>query len=109
MDMIKCPECGELYSSSYKRCPFCEEDGDSPRMIAYRPRRHIAARSKAQSARGAMIVVLLFARRIRNMSSLLVVGIMTGIEINTGRLHYIREVITSKRILAPVQRLAASI
>ncbi len=59
MDMIKCPECGELYSSSYKRCPFCEEDGDSPRMIAYRPRRHIAARSKAQSARGGLIVVLL--------------------------------------------------
>ena len=26
MDLIKCPVCGEKYSSSYRRCPFCEEE-----------------------------------------------------------------------------------
>jgi hypothetical protein len=26
MQMNKCPECGELYSASYKKCPFCEEE-----------------------------------------------------------------------------------
>ena len=26
MDMRKCSECGELYSVSYKKCPFCEEE-----------------------------------------------------------------------------------
>ncbi len=59
MDMIKCPQCGELYSSSYRRCPFCEEDGDDSRLISYKPRRRIAARQQAQSARGGLIVVLL--------------------------------------------------
>ena len=26
MELHKCQECGELYSVSYKRCPFCEEE-----------------------------------------------------------------------------------
>ena len=61
MDLITCPQCGEQYSSSYPRCPFCEEEGDSGsrRLIKYRPKRHIADRQKAQSARGGLIVVLI--------------------------------------------------
>ena len=58
MDLIKCPECGELYSSSYPRCPFCEEDGARPRRAAHTPKRRIADRQKSQSARGALIAVL---------------------------------------------------
>ena len=58
MDLIKCPECGEMYSSSYPCCPFCEEDGENSRKIKYTPKRRIADRSKAQSARGGLIVVL---------------------------------------------------
>ncbi len=58
MDLIKCPECGEMYSASYPRCPFCEEDGDSSRKIKYKPRRRIANKQKAQSARGGIIAVL---------------------------------------------------
>ena len=27
MKLIKCPKCGEMYSGSYKTCPFCQEDG----------------------------------------------------------------------------------
>ena len=26
MSMHKCPKCGELYSDTYKTCPFCEEE-----------------------------------------------------------------------------------
>lgn len=59
MDLIRCPQCGEQYSSSYPRCPFCEEEDNSgSRRLKYRPRRHIADKQKAQSARGGMIVVL---------------------------------------------------
>ena len=58
MELIKCPVCGEEYSPSYPRCPFCEEDGAGPEKKV-RARRRIADRQQAQSARGAMIVVLL--------------------------------------------------
>ena len=59
MDLIRCPQCGEQYSSSYPRCPFCEEEDDSgSRRLKYKPRRRIADKQKAQSARGGMIVVL---------------------------------------------------
>lgn len=59
MDLIRCPQCGEQYSASYPRCPFCEEEDDSgSRRLKYRPRRHIVDKRKAQSARGGMIVVL---------------------------------------------------
>ena len=26
MSLLKCPKCGEMFSDSYKTCPFCEED-----------------------------------------------------------------------------------
>lgn len=26
-ELVKCPYCGELYSVTYKHCPFCNEDG----------------------------------------------------------------------------------
>lgn len=50
MDLIKCPDCGEMFSSSYPRCPFCEED--APRRIGFTPTRHIADR-KRHSPRAA--------------------------------------------------------
>ena len=28
MSLIKCPKCGEMYSDSYKKCPFCTEDAE---------------------------------------------------------------------------------
>lgn len=59
MDLIRCPQCGEQYSSSYPRCPFCEEEDDRPRRIKYSPKRHIADKRKTQSARGGLIVVLI--------------------------------------------------
>lgn len=54
MDLIKCPICGEEYSPSYLRCPFCEEE-----MKPRKTKRRLTSRKQAQSARGAMIAVLI--------------------------------------------------
>ena len=60
MDLIKCPVCGEKYSSSYRRCPFCEEE-DRPRKVSGKRRggHHVAERKHTHSARGSLIAVLL--------------------------------------------------
>ena len=60
MDLIKCPICGEEYSSSYRRCPFCEEQ-DRPRKVSGKRRggHHVAERKHTHSARGPLIAVLL--------------------------------------------------
>ena len=58
MDLIKCPRCGEMYSSSYRRCPFCEEE-DRPRKVASKRGHHGAEKKKTHSARGPFIAVLL--------------------------------------------------
>ena len=58
MDLIKCPQCGERYSSSYSRCPFCEEDGVDTRKFR-RGNRRTVDRHAGQSARGGLIVVLI--------------------------------------------------
>ena len=60
MDLIKCPICGEEYSSSYRRCPFCEEE-DRPRKVSGKRRggHHVAERTHTHSARGPLIAVLL--------------------------------------------------
>ena len=59
MDLIKCPDCGEYYSPSYHRCPFCEENEGDPNGENPAPKRRITSRQKAQSARGAMILAML--------------------------------------------------
>ncbi len=59
MSLLKCPKCGEMFSDSYKTCPFCQEDeefynGKKPKN----PGRHVN-RSKAPSIIGpAMVVVV---------------------------------------------------
>lgn len=56
MDLIKCPVCGELYSPSYRRCPFCQElKGGRPRRGGHRA----SDKKQTHSARGALIVILL--------------------------------------------------
>ena len=62
MDILKCPRCGEEYSPSYRRCPFCEE-GDHPRKIKYNSSkqsggRRVSDKKQTQSVRGAMAAVL---------------------------------------------------
>ena len=36
-ELIKCEYCGEMYSTTYKRCPFCNEDGTGPWAVAAEP------------------------------------------------------------------------
>lgn len=61
MDLIKCPRCGEEFSPSYRKCPFCEE-GDHPRRAKYngsKPTgRRVNGKNQTYSARGAMACVL---------------------------------------------------
>ena len=73
MDLIKCPVCGEKYSSSYRRCPFCEEE-DRPRKVSGKRRggHHVAERKHTHSARGPLIAVLLVVL----VSTRLLMGIM---------------------------------
>lgn len=79
MSLIKCPKCGEMFSDSYKTCPFCEEDEAyyGGRLKKSRGRRAVEGRKKkAPSALGpvaivvlvlllALVVWLLFGDRIR--------------------------------------------
>ena len=65
MDLIKCPRCGEEFSPSYRKCPFCEE-GDHPRRVKYnsgKSGRRVSDKKQTHSARGAaagvLVVVLL--------------------------------------------------
>ena len=37
MSLIKCRRCGEMFSDSYKTCPFCEEDDAYYGGRAFRP------------------------------------------------------------------------
>ena len=60
MDLIKCPRCGEEFSPSYRKCPFCEE-GDHPRRVKYnsgKSGRRVSDKKQTHSARGAMAGVL---------------------------------------------------
>ena len=65
MSLLKCPKCGEMFSDSYKTCPFCAEDdayfdgGVKPRKIKGAGRR-VEGHSRGPSILGpALIVVVL--------------------------------------------------
>lgn len=59
MDLIKCPCCGEMYSPSYRSCPFCEEEERPRRAAARRSGRHVSEKKRTHSARGPIAAVLL--------------------------------------------------
>ena len=69
MSLIKCRRCGEMFSDSYKTCPFCEEDDAyyGGRVRKRRSRRAEAPRRKAPSILGPVVVLVL-----------LVVGLLFG-------------------------------
>ena len=60
MDLEKCPRCGEEYSPSYRRCPFCEEE-NRPRKVKNKMRsgHHVTEKKKTYSGRSALIIILL--------------------------------------------------
>ena len=55
-DLVKCEYCGEFYSTTYKHCPFCNEDGtggwDEPDEEEYeeQPRRPAGGKRLAGGA-----------------------------------------------------------
>ena len=62
MSLIKCPKCGEMFSDSYKTCPFCEEDEAyyGGRVKKTRGRRAAENRKRrAPSILGPAVVVVL--------------------------------------------------
>ena len=62
MSLIKCPKCGEMFSDSYKTCPFCEEDEAyyGGRVKKARGRRTAENRKRrAPSILGPAVVIVL--------------------------------------------------
>ena len=55
MNLLKCPRCGEEYSPSYRRCPFCEE-GDHPRKIKYNSSKQSGGRRVSDKKRSPSAV-----------------------------------------------------
>ena len=61
MKLIKCPKCGEMYSDSYRTCPFCQED-EALKGRSAAPRRKVPRRRRAPSILGpAMVLVVVLA------------------------------------------------
>lgn len=62
MSLIKCPKCGEMFSDSYKTCPFCEEDEAyySGKVRKHKGRRAAeSSKRKAPSILGPVAIVVL--------------------------------------------------
>ena len=79
MSLIKCRRCGEMFSDSYKTCPFCEEVDAyyGGRVKKRRSRRAEAPRRKAPSILGPVVVLVLI------LLVLLVVWLLFGEKIKT--------------------------
>lgn len=61
MELKRCPDCKLLYSVSYRRCPFCEEEMQLKQSNKKRGgRRRVSEKKPVHSARGAMILILIF-------------------------------------------------
>ncbi len=58
MSMYKCPVCGELFSTSYKKCPFCEEDDLMASDAHKRGNRHHHRRRNEPRAVGPVLIVI---------------------------------------------------
>ena len=84
MDLIKCPRCGEEFSPSYRKCPFCEE-GDHPRRVKYnsgKGGRRVSDKKQTHSARGAVAGVLVVVLLLLSWS---LFGDRIVAKINTGK------------------------
>ena len=61
MSLLKCPKCGEMFSDSYKECPFCAEDEENYHGVRKKRSGHRVQRQKSPSILGpALLVVVLF-------------------------------------------------
>lgn len=58
MSLIKCNKCGEVYSDSYKKCPFCVEDEEYYNgKVKKRGHRQMEKRKNAPSVVGPVLVL----------------------------------------------------
>ena len=60
MRLLKCPKCGEMFSDTYKTCPFCQEDEKrhSSKPVKNAGRRTGGGRAKPKVGGGVVIVCL---------------------------------------------------
>ncbi|MBQ0037886.1 MAG: Ig-like domain-containing protein [Clostridiales bacterium] len=58
MSLLKCPNCGEMFSDTYSSCPFCAEDDDLYSGKQVRTARRLEKRKGPSILGPAMIVVL---------------------------------------------------
>lgn len=64
MNLLKCPKCGEMFSDSYKECPFCQEDEaylSTDKKVKGRGRRVEKTKSPSILGPALIIVVVLLA------------------------------------------------
>lgn len=61
MSMYRCPSCGELFSTSYNKCPFCEEDELMSGRSAKKAKKKGGSRRKNEprAIGPALVIVLL--------------------------------------------------
>ncbi len=60
MKLLKCPKCGEMFSDSYKECPFCAEDEELAQGGKAKHGRRVQ-RQKSPSIGGpALVIVIVF-------------------------------------------------
>lgn len=60
MRLLKCPKCGEMFSDTYKTCPFCQEDEElhSDKPVKHSHRRTGGGRAKPRVGGVAVVVCL---------------------------------------------------
>lgn len=59
MSLLKCNKCGEMFSDSYKSCPFCAEDEEYYNgKVKKRNHRRMEQKTKAPSIVGPLLVLL---------------------------------------------------
>ena len=60
MRLLKCPKCGEMFSDTYKTCPFCQEDEElhSDKPVKHSHRRTGGGRAKPKVGGVAVVVCL---------------------------------------------------
>lgn len=59
MSLLKCTKCGEMFSDSYKSCPFCAEDEEYYNgKVKKRNHRRMEKKAKAPSIAGPLLVLV---------------------------------------------------
>ena len=59
MSLLKCRKCGEMFSDSYRSCPFCAEDEEYYNgKVKKRNHRRMEQKAKAPSIMGPLLVLL---------------------------------------------------